>query len=638
MENVRIPWNDWKVVKQLGKGSYGTVYEIERALGAYTEKAAMKVISIPLDHSAIEAAYVEGYDDESISRLYSNQLEQILDEYRNMEELSGYSNIVTCKDVSVIPHDNAFGWDIYIRMELLTPLMAYLKKNSDMDPEEVCRLGIDICNALELCEKREIVHRDVKPENIFVTKDGTFKLGDFGIARTLDHTTQATRAGTERYMAPEVIKREPYGKDVDLYSLGLVLYWLLNNRRMPFLNPNKVPVGDEPNVAQSRRLSGEALPRPVNGSEKLQDIVLKACEYDREKRYASAKEMLEALNHVSESLKTAPTILPEPVVEPAQESFSDHKTPIGDETQTDSWEEAKTVGKDFLDDNKESEYELLEEKTITPDWKDIKKEKEHNNYKKENDSNKQSDSDSETNDSSPNDEPIPVSESVAHKTNTKKLPLPIQWLIALILMVFAVGVAASFGLNFNTHSSSDSDSFSESSITIGGVSFQTITFGGIEWIVLDEEGDKTMLLSKDCIEENSYNNEYESVTWETCTLRSYLNAEWYEDTFSDDEKDMILTTNVVNSDNSEFGTSGGNDTEDKIFLLSIDEVKQYFSSDDERIAKYNGEDVWWWLRSPGDDVFYAAGVSSGGNVYDDGSSVDYDDSGIRPALWVNLNS
>ena len=86
MENVRIPWKDWIIVKQLGKGSYGTVYEIERTIGSFTEKSAMKVISIPVDQSSIDAAIVEGFDKESISSALTVQLEQILDEYKTMKE------------------------------------------------------------------------------------------------------------------------------------------------------------------------------------------------------------------------------------------------------------------------------------------------------------------------------------------------------------------------------------------------------------------------------------------------------------------------------------------------------------------------------------------------------------------------
>ena len=641
-DEINVPWDGWKIVKLIGKGSYGTVYEIERAIGSYVEKSAMKVISIPTNRQIIEDAYIDGYNEESITKMFSEDLDVIVDEYRIMEALSGNTNIVAVKDFAVIKHNDEIGWDVFIRMELLTPLSKLLKTRH-LNMSEVYKLGMDICQALVLCEEKGLVHRDVKPENIFVTENGTFKLGDFGIARTLDHTTQATRAGTERYMAPEVIKREPYGKDVDLYSLGLVLYWLLNNRRMPFLDPNKVPVGDEPNVAQSRRLSGEALPRPVNGIEELQNIVLKACEYDREKRYSFAKEMLQDLTHVSESMKTAPVIQPEPTVAPAIETDSDQQIPVGEETQTDSWEEARTVGKDFLDDSKESEYDEAEERTLTPEWeeekksKEQKKNKEYNNQKYEKKDENKTHHTTEIDNSSSKNEPVPFPETINNTTKPKRFPPLLMFLIGG-LIVLGVVVFAAINSYSNNLSSSSSYSLSKSSTTIGEKTFETVTFGGIEWIVLAEEGNNTLLLTKDILEYKRYHEEHESVTWETCTLRSYLNGEWYNNTFSDDEKDMILTTNVVNSDNSRYGTSGGIDTEDKVFLLSIDEVEEYFSSDVERIAKYNGEADFWWLRSPGDDGISAAIVINDGYVSNNGRNVGNSNFGIRPAIWVNLES
>lgn len=151
-------------------------------------------------------------------------------------------------------------------------------------------------------QKKNIIHRDIKPQNIFINDNGDFKLGDFGIAKTADHTTVATKAGTFNYMAPEVYFGNPYNHSVDIYSLGLVLYWLLNERRGPFLPPALVKNSDS-QKAQQRRFGGEALPPPAHGSAQLRQIVQKACAFDPADRYASATQMmhdLEALTgHVS---------------------------------------------------------------------------------------------------------------------------------------------------------------------------------------------------------------------------------------------------------------------------------------------------------------------------------------------------
>ena len=161
----------------------------------------------------------------------------------------------------------------------------------------VVKIGRDLCKALILCEKNQIVHRDIKPENIFVSRYGDFKLGDFGIAKNIEKTIGGTKIGTYKYMAPEVYNNKPYSFSVDLYSLGLVMYWMLNAKRMPFmpLPPEKIKASDG-EESRYRRLSGEKIPEPMNGSDGLKKIILKACEYNREDRFASAEEMLVALN------------------------------------------------------------------------------------------------------------------------------------------------------------------------------------------------------------------------------------------------------------------------------------------------------------------------------------------------------
>ena len=291
----KSPWSGWETVRLIGRGSFGTVYELRRELvDGTTESAAMKVITIPQNQADISEMYGEGYDDESITATFRAHLKNIVAEYSLMRKLDGSANAVNCKDISYIQHSDGIGWDIFIRMELLTPLTKTL---SGTVPEEtVLKIGRDICSALVLCKKYDIVHRDIKPQNIFVSPNGDYKLGDFGIAKTVEKTMGGTKVGTYKYMAPEVYNNRPYGSGADLYSLGLVLYWLLNDRRMPFmpLPPAKILAGQD-EEARQRRLSGEPLPPPAHGSAELKAIVLKACAYAPEERFHSAKEMYEAL-------------------------------------------------------------------------------------------------------------------------------------------------------------------------------------------------------------------------------------------------------------------------------------------------------------------------------------------------------
>ncbi|WP_418490546.1 serine/threonine-protein kinase [Frisingicoccus sp.] len=237
-------WPGWETVCELGRGSFGSVYEIRKQIFDYADRAALKVISLPQSSSEINELYNDGYDAKSISERFQSYLEEIIREYKLMSELKGNPNIVYSDDVYYVQHGDGIGWDIYIKMELLTPLFSVLKIPAD--EQQVIHLATDMCNALAACRKKNIVHRDIKPQNIFVSQSGDFKLGDFGIAKTAERTTSGTKTGTYRYMAPEVYNNQPYGPAVDIYSLGMVLYWMLNDRRTPFLPlPPAVPTATQ---------------------------------------------------------------------------------------------------------------------------------------------------------------------------------------------------------------------------------------------------------------------------------------------------------------------------------------------------------------------------------------------------------
>ena len=294
-EHKEYSWPGWETVRLIGRGSFGSVYEIQRDVFGDIEKAALKVISIPQNASDIDELYSDGYDDESITSTFQSHLKSIVSEYSLMRKMNGCANVVNCDDIRYVQHDDGIGWDIFIKMELLTPLTKYLPEQI---PEKMVeKVAKDICAALAVCKKHEIVHRDIKPQNIFVSDNGVFKLGDFGIAKTVEKTMGGTKIGTYKYMAPEVYNNQPYGTAADIYSLGLVLYWMLNERRMPFmpLPPEKLKAGME-DYARQRRFSGEQLPPPAHGSKKLKAIVMKACAYDPSQRYSSATEILKDLD------------------------------------------------------------------------------------------------------------------------------------------------------------------------------------------------------------------------------------------------------------------------------------------------------------------------------------------------------
>ena len=316
----------WKTVRLIGQGSFGSVYEIERDVFGDVERCALKHISIPHSENEIYEMKSEGQDQESITQSFSAQAKDIVSEYKLLMRLNNCPYVVHCHDVSYVQKDNAFGWDIYIRMELLEPLTKRLSEDLQWTEAQIVRVGSDITKALVACENEHILHRDIKPQNIFVSQDGLYKLGDFGIARIAEKTSAATaRIGTYTYMAPEVYHGDPYGSSADIYSLGMVLYWLLNDRRAPYVSENTMR---EKERALTRRMNGEALPAPRNGSEALKRIVMKACSYDPKDRYQSAEEMLRDLEALN-----GPAATTVPVLEPVGAAVS--RAPASQDTDDD---------------------------------------------------------------------------------------------------------------------------------------------------------------------------------------------------------------------------------------------------------------------------------------------------------------
>ena len=160
----------------------------------------------------------------------------------------------------------------------------------------------------------------------------------------------------------------------------------------------------------------------------------------------------------------------------------------------------------------------------------------------------------------------------------------------------------------------------------------------LEWIILDVEQNKALLIAKDCLLQAPYNEEWVAITWEQSSLRNRILPQLLEQIFDDAERDRVLHCKNENANNKRWKTQGGDDTDDKLFLLSVDEVNQYFPYDDARIAYFEGEAVWWWLRSPCGISSRAASVYDDGIVFEYGYRVSWSGGAVRPAFWLNLKS
>lgn len=171
----------------------------------------------------------------------------------------------------------------------------------------------------------------------------------------------------------------------------------------------------------------------------------------------------------------------------------------------------------------------------------------------------------------------------------------------------------------------------------------------IEWLVLDVKDNKALVISKYALDCKRYHTSNTSVTWETCSLREWLNDDFINVAFSAKERAMIPTVTVTAGRNPRYGTNPGNTTQDRVFLLSIIEVEKYFSSDNARQCKatehaiVNGSNnsdgnCLWWLRSPASYQYRAARVDGDGDIREYGSNVYDSGTAVRPAMWIDLNA
>ena len=273
-------FNGWQGVRALGTGRCGETYEIVRDDGFGTaEHGALKIISIASSEDAQETAQLRG------------QLEALSRVLRASEALSDHKNLLTWRDHAIRRYTDGSGWEISLRSDLAVPLERYIRSHT-YGESDVAKIGAGICDALALCRDRGIVHGDVKPQNIFVS-GGNFegsldvRLGDFGMAALVPDA-----AGD--FAAPEVLCGEEPSAENDVYSLGMVLYWMLNDRRVPFaplmvlywmLNDRRIPFaplppegvsGTDLAIARDMRLRGDPMPKPLHGSKALQAVVMKA--------------------------------------------------------------------------------------------------------------------------------------------------------------------------------------------------------------------------------------------------------------------------------------------------------------------------------------------------------------------------
>jgi serine/threonine protein kinase len=286
-------WGEWYIKEQIGSGSVGDVFKIYKKEHGRVYISALKIIKIPtnVQKENFNTFNSSLGNNTSPTEFFGDIVENIMKEIDLLYNLKGNSNIVSLEDTAVKKIYKEDKWYIMVRMEYLTPLSKTITQKSFVE-DDIIKLAIDLCSALNICHKKNIFHRDIKEANVFITDDNNYKLGDFSVAKLSDGESKAfTQVGTLNYMAPEILQGKSYTTNTDIYSLGLMMYKIINHNRFPFMPkyPEKITANDIED-AISKRLSGKIFDKPMNCSNHLFKVISKACAIVPEKRYQSVEE------------------------------------------------------------------------------------------------------------------------------------------------------------------------------------------------------------------------------------------------------------------------------------------------------------------------------------------------------------
>ncbi len=282
-------WSDWMIKERIGIGSFSEVYKIEAKRNGKKFVSALKIEPLVANRVAYSKKDKEQYIEKAVE-LAENEI-------NIMYQLRDCQNIVRYEEEQRNPfyyHGQFEGYYQLIRMEFLFCVEDLLKKGEfELSENNIRKLALEIGNGISALHKKGIMHRDIKPGNLFLDEEKVYKLGDFSISKQSE--TGCTIAGTDGYMAPEIYYKTEnsemiYTKQTDIYSFGITLYYLMNDLQFPFEN-----TGMNLEQALYKRMSGMEFSPPRNASKEFGEIICRACAYKPEERFQTADEILEAI-------------------------------------------------------------------------------------------------------------------------------------------------------------------------------------------------------------------------------------------------------------------------------------------------------------------------------------------------------
>lgn len=296
----------YTVNEQLGSGTSGTVYKAVKSDASGQDVRALKHITIPSEKQYLSILSSMSGDISKADNYCSQMLVQIVSAIKILKALSEKDgqHIVRYYESDIREEGLSKRYDIFIVMEYLTPLKDFLQSR-ELHVRDVMQLGSDILRGLGGCHESGVIHRDIKDDNIFVSENGLYKIGDFSVSRILKGSSKAKlMEGIPDFLAPEVyFGKESYTKSSDLYSLGIVLYRLLNYGRNPFLPlfPQQYCAQDE-DSAFKKRMMGQVPCAPLLGGGAIGSVILRAIS-DSAHRFQTVDEFL---NTMEQAMRQTP--------------------------------------------------------------------------------------------------------------------------------------------------------------------------------------------------------------------------------------------------------------------------------------------------------------------------------------------
>lgn len=280
--------SEWQIDSFIGKGRFGRVYQISKT-DAPQQQAALKWIAVAPSADEIQQYHSRGLSDASIAEVFDQRKEKYLSEVKLMYDLQGESSLVNFQEYSAYQRSNGIGWDILLRMQLLTPLKKYIQRVG-ITASMIQQIGVSISYALMLCHQKNIIHGDVKVENIFCNPDALekpdseqqYKLGDFSLSFQKD-VYDRKRGGTPGYLAPECAAGGDKTEASDQYALGMTLYGLMNELELPL----------------PEHTSNVSSTLPKHCVPELWTVVKRAISEKPEDRYSDMQAMNNALNNIA---------------------------------------------------------------------------------------------------------------------------------------------------------------------------------------------------------------------------------------------------------------------------------------------------------------------------------------------------